>query len=186
MLNNVNRCCWETVRGFDCNLKVNPCSCILFFFGVAQNSILDIGRAFHRISASDMLIIHLESNTILTQMPCKDGGGKEDNAPTAAVTAAKGDGTHLCVPSSPTGIIVTPTIPLKNNRIVAWTGPAASTASADPATSSTAEPAGATQEEAGVATTRSCHHHTSHKEDQETSTPVEEGLGYKGGIGNLN
>uniref|UniRef100_K1QKE0 Uncharacterized protein n=1 Tax=Magallana gigas TaxID=29159 RepID=K1QKE0_MAGGI len=33
---------------------------------------MDIGGASHRIFVSKMLIIHQESNTILTQMPCQN------------------------------------------------------------------------------------------------------------------
>lgn len=74
MLKIVNCCCREMVWGFDCNLKINPCQCIFFFFAGWRKTLfwsMDIGGASHRIFVSKMLIIHQESNTILTQMPCQ-------------------------------------------------------------------------------------------------------------------
>lgn len=68
--NNVNRCCRETARGFDCALKRDPCSCISLC-GVADNKIVDIGRATHRIFASEKIIVHQQSSTVFTRMPCQ-------------------------------------------------------------------------------------------------------------------
>jgi len=68
--NNVNRCCRETARGFDCALKRDPCFCISLC-GVADNKIVDIGRATHRIFASEKIIVHQQSSTVYTRMPCQ-------------------------------------------------------------------------------------------------------------------
>lgn len=140
MLKIVNCCCREMVWGFDCNLKINPCQCIFFFFAGWRKTLfwsMDIGGASHRIFVSKTLIIHQESNTILTQMPCQSrkssavqqtrqeywDGGRQ--APTAAVTTNQG--IFTTDPSTFRGKFVTPTIPFQSGI------PTAVTSSTEPA-----------------------------------------------------
>uniref|UniRef100_K1PSW6 Uncharacterized protein n=1 Tax=Magallana gigas TaxID=29159 RepID=K1PSW6_MAGGI len=89
---NVNRFCRETASGFDCALKRDPCSCISLC-GVADNKIVDIGRATHRIFASEKIIVHQQSSTVFTRMPCQEPSTTDSISITYASPASETSAT---------------------------------------------------------------------------------------------
>nr|XP_034316374.1 mucin-6-like [Crassostrea gigas] len=208
--NNVNRCCRETARGFDCALKRDPCSCISLC-GVADNKIVDIGRATHRIFASEKIIVHQQSSTVFTRMPCQEPSNshRATHEATASETSATGGDDRSSSPSEdpvPSGEPVFTALPIQNASEPSERSeaPATSEASAtsvaatggrhfhtglqrtptpSSGTPTTTTPGSSSpQEEAGVETTGGRHRYPGREE--EATTPVEEGARSTGRIGN--
>ncbi|XP_065943071.1 threonine-rich protein-like [Magallana gigas] len=160
--NNVNRCCRETTRGFDC-VKRDPCSCISLC-GVADNKIVDIGRATHRIFASEKIIVHQQSSTAFTRMPCQEPSNSSREADETTTSSATGGDDRSSSPSEdpvPSGEPVSTTLPIQDTS-----EPSETQRSEAPATSQA--PATSEASATSVAATGGRHFHTGL---QRTPTP---------------
>nr|XP_034317099.1 uncharacterized protein LOC105331886 [Crassostrea gigas] len=207
--NNANRCCRETARGFGCALKRDPCSCISLC-GVADNKIVDIGRATHRIFASEKIIVHQQSSTVFTRMPCQEPSNSHSftYATTASETSATGGDDRSSSPSEEPLPSECQRAPREERGPSPQRGPSHQRGLSDQRGTSVAATGGrhfhtglqrtptpssgtattttpgssSPQEEAGVETTGGRHRYPGREE--EATTPVEEGARSTGRIGN--